>query len=116
MERQGFVYEVKIALKFSTEEVGLLIELAKSHYDGTCQAAGTSIAEGGFENGFIAQLRLFSSQHPVVWSSRQLDLTLKVLEPYAPSRADSQLARQLSAVLYEMFKAVQIRQQQLNGE
>lgn len=79
MELQRLHYTVTAEVKFTDEEIDFLIGRAKTHYDWTCQAAGLSIAEGGQTNGFIAQLKLFPTL-AAVWTFRELDLTLKVLE------------------------------------
>lgn len=97
---------------FAPNEVEYLIERAKRHYDSACQAAGTSCEDGGSENGFIAQLKLFRGGK-AVWTSRQLDLTLKVLEHYAgpnePIRAS------LFQDVLSAFNQIQAKHKELNG-
>lgn len=89
MKLQRLSYTVTAEVSFTPDEADYLVKRAKVHYDGTCQAARFLISEGAFENGFLAQLKLFPG--PVNWSFRNFDLTLKILE--LRGRPEDQLMR-----------------------
>jgi hypothetical protein len=112
MEMLRLWYTPTLELRFSREEAEFLVDRAKRHYDGTCQAAGMSYEDGARENGFIKQLVLFPGR-TAVWTSRQLDLTAKVLEHFAgqDTRMRKELAEQISAA----FFAIQTKYRELNG-
>jgi hypothetical protein len=80
-----FNYEVRAQVTFTRKEYEFLIASAKTHYDGTCKAAGLAIGEqGAQENGFLAQLRLFPTDKAftrVTWPFSRFDLCMKILEP-----------------------------------
>jgi hypothetical protein len=79
-----FSYEVQAEVELTFDEADALCELARSHYDGTCKAAGK---EGGFIYGWRNQTDVSwrtedDEDEPVVvrMSARQIDLCCKILE------------------------------------
>lgn len=100
-------------VEFTPEEADYLVLRAQRHYDSDCQAAGSSYEDGARENGFIKRLKLFPGK-PHVWSSRQIDLTLKVLEHYAG--ADDPMRRKLFKDLHKTYTAMQTKYKELNGD
>jgi hypothetical protein len=116
MKFEDFRYDVKVALRFTPEEARVMGELARGHYDDTCRLAGCAIGQDGArENGYIAQLELFFADEPVTWTTRQIDLALKCLEPYALSRS-SPVQMLLSKGLSEAFHKAQERWKELDKE
>ena len=100
-----FRYDISVEVSFTKEEIALLIATARSHYDMTCREAGYAAGENGYRfNGFIAQLRLFPSLPPV-WTTRQLDLSMKIMEMAVHKDMDTALA--LSTRLYQTFDRIQ---------
>jgi hypothetical protein len=85
-----FAYTVEAEVTFTKEEYLLLIELAKMHYDYTCQNAGLKGGEyhpkrcsESRENGFLVQLEMFPTTPEyttTVWPFRNFDITMKILE------------------------------------
>ncbi len=118
MKLERLHYRVEVELKFTEEEIDYLIDRAQRHYDGACQAAGTSIAEGARTNGFIAQLRLFP-QFDVIWTGREVDLALKVLEfaDLGPTKSKKDVLRKrLREELNSAFTVMEQRYIELRGE
>ena len=100
-----FRYDISVEVSFTKEEIALLIATARSHYDMTCREAGYAAGENGYRfNGFIAQLRLFPSLPPV-WTTRQLDLSMKILEMVVLK--DRLGAEALCSRLYQTFDRIQ---------
>jgi hypothetical protein len=107
-------YEVNIEVGFTDEEILYLINRAKNHYDSTCQEAGTSMEDGGRKNGFIAQLHMTRpSAWTWVWTSRQLNLTLKILEPITHVDMEDKLRAKLFADVNSAFNKIQDRHKEL---
>lgn len=103
-----------VEVAFTSEEIDYLIERAKKHYDSTCQAAGMSYEDGARENGFIKQLKLFPNLTPI-WTSRQIDLTLKILEPFVRSHYEDEMRGRLFDELRAIHTSMQIKYRKLNG-
>jgi len=84
MKFKEFSYKVEAVVTFTKAEAEVLVTLANHHYDSTCVASGLSSGEShpkvgtAATNGFLAQLKLFPGS--TVWSFRNFDLALKVLE------------------------------------
>jgi hypothetical protein len=115
MELQGLHYKVEAELRFTDEEVDLLLERAARHYDWTCQEAGAfSGANGAERNGFIAVLKIKPNSCPAVWTSRQVDLTLKILEPYYSEKREV-LRAKLFNELRLVFEALLKKYGELNA-
>lgn len=112
MKIEGWRYDVKVWMEFTGEEVDCLILRAKNHYDYKCQAAGMSCEEGGFSNGFIAQLKMFPG--PAAWTSDQLDTALKVLERYTTLN-DSALRDKLHTELCTAYFSLQVKYAEANN-
>ena len=99
-----FRYDISVEVSFTKEEIALLINTARAHYDMTCREAGYAAGENGYRfNGFIAQLRLFPALLPV-WTTRQLDLSMKILEMAALKDRDE--AFRLTTELNQTFDRI----------
>lgn len=110
MEAGKIYFSAKTEVRFTPQEIELLIGQAKRHYDLACREAGTSIAEGGFINGFIARLKLFPTLTPT-WSTRELDLAMKVLEINR-----TPLGVSLFEQLHRLFSDLQTKIALVNGD
>lgn len=116
MNLERLQYRVEAEVRFTPEEVEYLIARAQVHYDATCRAAGMSYEDGARENGFIKQLKLFPSKHGVVWTFRQLDITLKILENFAGNYGDLPIRRKLANEIHIICDTLQQRHSQLQKE
>lgn len=115
MKRGKFVYKIGVEVKFTKPEIALMIKLAKSHYDSTCQIAGMTCAESGSKNGFLAQLKLFTG-HTHVWQFHEFDLTAKILEPYRLFEAqDADGRAKLFKFMCESMEAIKAQHEVLKG-
>lgn len=113
MKFENFEYDVKVSVLFSELELDFLIERAKRHYDHTCKAAGLMIDDGARENGFIAQAKHFHAGRAVTWTSRQIDTTLKILEPITNKDAESAQRIRLFIALQDVWYKIQTRHEEL---
>ncbi len=107
-----FQYNISIQVGFTPDEAKFLVERAQRHYDATCQAAGSSYEDGARENGFIKQLVLFPRLAPF-WTTRQLDLTLKVLEVRDLQPEREVVRARLFNEVKDAFDAIQDRYEEL---
>jgi hypothetical protein len=115
MKRGVFAYKVGVEVKFTKPEINLMIKLAKSHYDNTCQLAGMTCAESGDKNGFLAQLKLFTG-HAHIWQFHEFDLTAKILEPYRLFEAqDAHRREKLFRFMCDSMSAITERYKVLEG-
>lgn len=115
MKLDEFHYEVRAQVSFTSEEIDCMLQWAGNHYDSTCQeAASVAGVHGARTNGYIAQLRLFPNLK-AVWTSRQIDLTLKILEPYTSDRAANETATKLFRELHLTYRAMEGEYKKLNG-
>ncbi len=118
MNIESLRYELRAELKFTRTEINYMIKRCKEHYDGVCQAAGFSIQEGGFQNGFIAQLKMFPTTKTytvAVWTFNQIDITLKVLE-YKDFGEDNPLRLKLRGQLDKTFTMMMSRHKELREQ
>ena len=100
-----FRYDISVEVSFTEEEIALLSNTARSHYDMTGREAGYAAGEAGYRfNGFIAQLKLFPNL-PAVWNSRQLNLCMKIIEMVVLK--DRLEAEALCSRLYQTFDRIQ---------
>ncbi len=104
MREAGYTYAVSTELEFTREETDYLIELALSHYDGKCKAAGSS---GGFlfglRNKHLFEAKEHDSGHLESWSFdiHELSTLVKILEMeiWAPLARRLDLFWQLTQIL-----------------
>lgn len=109
MELKRIYFKVEAEVTFSTEEVEYLIERAKSHYDATCQNAGLSMDEGARENGFISRLKMFPG--PSMWTSRNLDIAMKVLE----MTDGNPMGQRIFGEIWKIFQQLEHAHTEANG-
>lgn len=81
-------------LDLRKEEIHLLMELGKLHYDITCKQA---VVPGGFIHGWNSSSSYQEDITRVTASSHDLDITLKILEFQAVNDAKLAIIKQLSA-------------------
>ena len=84
MENKGFYRIPEAILVFTKEEVALMVECSRLHYDGKCKDAGRV---GGFLYGINNVIAFVDSERPGEdprhhLTFRQVDTLAKIVEPF----------------------------------
>ncbi len=103
MNLKKISFSPKVLIELPDQELDLIIECAKHHYDGTCRQAA---AVGGFLHG-MSNFR----EHPHSLTLRELDLISKIVEAcnVLPSEGKAELALKISSEIKAIFEYTQAR-------
>lgn len=113
MKFERFRYLVKADVELTAEEVEVLCELGKNHYDDTCRSAvnpGRGAFLNGAWNGIIAREGTVPLTTVETWTFNECNLSCKILEMavyrYRDDDAKLKLCFGLTKTLHEVMDKI----------